>query len=351
MTRRTTPRTVRRRTALAVAGASMALVLAGCGGEETGNEAAVNDDGSVDLEQVTLIVGDQKSSSQQAMLEAAGEDDTPYDIQWEEFTSGPPMMEALGTGAIHLGYVGNTPPIFAAASGSELKVVQATTYTGLGDSILVPKDSDLQSVEDLADKTVAVAEGSSANYNLLAQLREAGVDLKEVEQRNLQPADGLAAFSQGFIDAWVVWEPYVSQAVIEEDARVLADGDGVVNGMNFQVASDVALDDAATEAAVEDYVQRITRAQVWASENQQEWADVWAEQTGLSPDVTLAAAKKRPLTVLPVDGEVVDSEQEISDTFTDADLLPEAVDVADYFDGRYDEQLAPLVEQTADSAR
>ncbi|WP_299058129.1 ABC transporter substrate-binding protein [uncultured Nocardioides sp.] len=351
MTRRTTPRTVRRRTALAVAGASMALVLAGCGGEETGNEAAVNDDGSVDLEQVTLIVGDQKSSSQQAMLEAAGEDDTPYDIQWEEFTSGPPMMEALGTGAIHLGYVGNTPPIFAAASGSELKVVQATTYTGLGDSILVPKDSDLQSVEDLAGKTVAVAEGSSANYNLLAQLREAGVDLEEVEQRNLQPADGLAAFSQGFIDAWVVWEPYVSQAVIEEDARVLADGEDVVNGMNFQVASDVALDDAATEAAVEDYVQRITRAQVWASDNQQEWSEVWAEQTGLSPDVTLAAAKKRPLTVLPVDGEVVDSEQEISDTFTDADLLPEAVDVADYFDGRYDEQLAPLVEETADNAR
>lgn len=350
MTRRT-PRTARRRTALAIAGASMALVLAGCGGDETGNEAAVNDDGSVDLEQVTLIVGDQKSSSQQAMLEAAGEDDTPYDIQWEEFTSGPPMMEALGTGAIHLGYVGNTPPIFAAASGSELSVVQATTYTGLGDSILVPKDSDLQSVEDLAGKTVAVAEGSSANYNLLAQLREAGVELEEVEQRNLQPADGLAAFSQGFIDAWVVWEPYVSQAVIEEDARVLADGDGVVNGMNFQVASDVALDDAATEAAVEDYVQRVTRAQVWASDNQQEWADVWAEQTGLSPDVTLAAAKKRPLTVLPVDGEVVESEQEISDTFTDADLLPEAVDVTDYFDGRYDEQLAPLVEETADNAR
>lgn len=349
MTRPSIRRTTRR-TALAAASGALALVLAGCGGEATGNEAAVNDDGSVDLEEVTLIVGDQKSSSQQAMLEAAGEEDTPYDIQWEEFTSGPPMMEALGTGAIHLGYVGNTPPIFAAASGSELKVVQATTYTGLGDAILVPKDSPLQSVEDLRGKTVAVAEGSSANYNLLAQLREAGVELEEVEQRNLQPADGLAAFSQGFIDAWVVWEPYVSQAIIEEDARVLADGEDVVNGMNFQVASDVALDDAATEAAVEDYIGRITRAQVWASENREEWADVWAEQTGLSPEVTLAAARKRPITILPVDQEVIDSEQEISDTFTDADLLPEPVDVAEYFDGRYDEQLAPLVEQTSGNA-
>jgi sulfonate transport system substrate-binding protein len=350
MTRPSIRRTTRR-TALAAASGALALVLAGCGGDATGNEAAVNDDGSVDLEQVTLIVGDQKSASQQAMLEAAGEDDTDYEIQWEEFTSGPPMMEALGTGAIHLGYVGNTPPIFAAASGSELKVVQASTYTGLGDAILVPKDSPLQSVADLKGKTVAVAEGSSANYNLLAQLREAGVELEEVEQRNLQPADGLAAFSQGFIDAWVVWEPYVSQAIIEEDARVLADGEDVVNGMNFQVASDVALDDAATEAAVEDYIGRITRAQVWASENREEWADVWAEQTGLSPEVTLAAARKRPISILPVDEQVIDSEQEISDTFTDADLLPEPVDVAEYFDGRYSEQLAPLVEQTSSNAR
>ena len=37
-----------------------ALLLAACGGAATGNEAAVNDDGEVDLSKVTLIVGDQK---------------------------------------------------------------------------------------------------------------------------------------------------------------------------------------------------------------------------------------------------------------------------------------------------
>ncbi|MCW2843154.1 MAG: hypothetical protein JWN22_1070, partial [Nocardioides sp.] len=108
---------------------SAALLLAGCGGSATGNEDAVKDDGSVDLSQVTLIVGDQKGTSAQALLQAAGLDDTAYKIQWQEFTSGPPMLEALNADSIHVGMVGNTPPIFAAASKGTFKMVQAITYT------------------------------------------------------------------------------------------------------------------------------------------------------------------------------------------------------------------------------
>lgn len=337
-----------RRLAAGLGGVLLAAgLLAGCGGDATGNEAAVNDDGSVDLNQVTLVVGDQKSSAQQALLDAAGLEDTDYDIEYKEFTSGPPMLQALDSGALHVAYVGNTPPIFAAASGSEFKIVQASTYGGLGDAIVVPRDSPLQSVADLAGTKIAVAKGSSANYNLVAQLEAAGVDYEDVEIQDLQPADALAAFSSGAIDAWVIWEPFTSQAELEADARVLADGQDLVNGMNFQVASDVALDDPATEAALEDYLTRITEAQVWASENREEWAEIWAEQTGLSPDVTLAAAKKRPIQILPVDEGVVGSEQEIADAFAENGLLPEPVEVADYFSDQFDSALAPFIEQTA----
>ena len=65
---------------------------------------------------MTLIVGDQKGGSK-ALLTAAGElDDVPYEIQWQEFTSGPPLLEAMNAGSIHVGGVGNTPPLFAAAA-------------------------------------------------------------------------------------------------------------------------------------------------------------------------------------------------------------------------------------------
>jgi sulfonate transport system substrate-binding protein len=307
------------------------LLLAGCGGAATGNEDAVGDDGKVDLSKVTLIVGDQKGTSAKALLTAAGLEDTPYKVEWKEFTAGPPLLEALNSNAIHVGMVGNTPPIFAAAAGGTFKMVATASYTGKGDTILVPKGSTIRDVADLKGKKVAVVEGSSANYNLLAQLEKAGLKYSDIKVQNLQPADALAAFSNGHVDAWVVWDPYTSQAIVDEGARVLANGDGLVNGLNFQVASQSALDDPATTAALRDYVNRITKAQLWSGAHQQDWAKVWAEQTGLSEEVTLAAAKNRPVTPKPIDQSVIDSEQEMADTFTENGLIPDEVDVSSFF--------------------
>ncbi|MCW2791587.1 MAG: transporter substrate-binding protein [Nocardioides sp.] len=347
----TTHRIRRRSTLLtgAVGLVTAALLLAGCGGSATGNEDAVKDDGSVDLSQVTLIVGDQKGTSAQALLHAAGLDDTDYKIQWQEFTSGPPMLEALNAGSIHVGMVGNTPPIFAAASKGTFKMVQAITYTGVGDAIVVPKDSPIQSVADLKGKDVGVAEGSSANYNLLAQLDHAGLEYADVNVQNLQPADALAAFTSGHLDAWAVWDPFTSQAVVDEGARVLADGKKLMNGYNFQVASDAALEDKATKAALQDYLGRITQAQIWAGENQDEWSKVWAEQTGLSPEITLAAAKQRPVTVVPIDQSVIDSEQAMADAFSDNDLLPGTVDVSDYFTDEFNDYISEQADKAGAS--
>ncbi|MGZ4446880.1 MAG: ABC transporter substrate-binding protein [Nocardioides sp.] len=321
-----------RRTLLAAASAVLGLsVLAGCGGSATGNEAAVNKDGSVDLSKVTLIVGDQKGGSK-ALLQAAGElDNLPYKVQWQEFTSGPPLLEALNAGSIHVGGVGNTPPLFAAAAKGTFKVVQGATYGGTGDAIVVPKGSPIKSVADLKGKTVGVAEGSSANYNLLAQLDKAGLKYADVKVQNLQPADALAAFSSGHLDAWAIWEPFTSQAEQEAGAQVLTTGQGLVNGYSFQVASQAALDDPATTAALKDYLGRIAKAQVWSRTHKAEWAKVWAQETGLSDSITLAATQKREVQLVPIDQQVIDSEQGMADAFTSNDLLPGKIDVAPFF--------------------
>jgi sulfonate transport system substrate-binding protein len=312
-----------------------ALMLAGCGGSATGNEGAVNDDGSVDLSEVTLIVGDQKGGSK-ALLSAAGElDDVPYEIQWQEFTSGPPLLEALNSGSVHAGGVGNTPPLFAAAAKGEFQAIQAATYGGTGDAIVVPKDSPIKSVEDLKGKKVALAEGSSANYNTVAQLEKNGLSYGDIDVENLQPADALAAFSADHLDAWAIWEPYTSQSELEADSRVITTGKGVVNGYVFTVASTEALEDPATTAALKDYVSRIARAQVWSTSHKDEWAKVWAEETGLSEDITRRALEKRDVELVPISQEVIDSEQEMADTFAENDLLPGKFDVAPFFSDEF----------------
>ena len=240
----------------------LALLTSACGGSSAASSVG-SGSGTDGKGSVTLNVGDQKGGSE-AVLRAAGElKNLDYKIKWSTFTSGPPLLEAVNAKAVDIGSVGNTPPVFAAGAGSRITVVGALRGGSQGEAILVPKDSKLRKAADLRGKSVAVAQGSSAHYQLIASLKQAGLTLDDIKVKYLQPADALAAYTSGSVDAWAVWDPYTSQILKGGQGRVLADGEGVVNGLNFQVAAPSALKDSKKAAAVKDFVERLRRAQGW----------------------------------------------------------------------------------------
>ncbi|MFF8369701.1 ABC transporter substrate-binding protein [Streptomyces lydicus] len=321
-----------------------ALLLAGCGGSSraagAGGGTGSGTDGKGSL---TLNVGDQKGGSE-ALLRAAGElDDLPYKIKWSTFTSGPPLLEAVNAGAVDIGGVGNTPPVFAAAAKSKIKVIAGTHSRSDGEAILVKKDSPLKNPAQLKGKSIAVAQGSSANYQLVASLKKAGLSPKDVTLNYLQPADALAAFTRGKVDAWAVWDPYTSQALDQAHARVLTTGQGLVNGLSFQVAAPAALDDKKKAAALKDYTARLRRAQNWVFKHPDAWAKAWAEETGLPPKVALDAVKRTRGTAVTVavDKAAVASEQQIVDTFAKLKLIPRTFDFGGFVDPRFNGDLPP----------
>ncbi|MET9624740.1 ABC transporter substrate-binding protein [Streptomyces sp. NPDC006464] len=317
----------------------LALLASACTTASVADSAA-NSDGKGSL---VLNVGDQKGGSE-AVLRAAGElDDLGYRIKWSTFTSGPPLLEAVNAKAVDFGSVGNTPPVFAAGANSKITVVAATHGDSAGETILVPSDSPLRKPEDLEGRTVAVAQGSSAHFQLIASLKRAGLSLADVKVTLLQPADALAAFTSGKVDAWAVWDPYTSQVLQSGKGRVLTDGRGVVNGLGFQVASPSALADKEKAAAIGDLIERLRRAQDWVHKHPEAWAKVWAKETGLPYEVALAAVKRSNGTRIPValDQAAIDSEQKIADTFAELGLIPRRFAFADYVDDRFDKNLPP----------
>ncbi|MEV7535270.1 ABC transporter substrate-binding protein [Streptomyces hydrogenans] len=318
----------------------LALLAATACTPASGADAGGSTDGKGDL---VLNVGDQKGGAE-AVLRAAGElDDLPYRVKWSTFTSGPPLLEAINAGAVDIGGVGNTPPVFAAGAKSKITVIAATHGDSAGEAILVPKGSPLRSARDLKGKKVAVAQGSSAHFQLIGSLEKAGLTLKDVQVTLLQPADALAAFTSGKVDAWAVWDPYTSQVLHSGSGRVLADGRGVVNGLGFQVAAPAALADARKEKALGDFVERLRRAQDWVFDHPEEWAKVWSKETGLPYEVALAAVKRSSGTRIPValDDAAIASEQRIADTFAGLGLIPNRFRFADFVDHRFDKDLPP----------
>src|SRR6266705_2473109 len=90
----------------------------------------------VNLADVTLHVGDQAGAGSQALLTAAGLiGKLPFKVEWSDFTSGPPMLQAMSGGSVDIGSVGDAPPIFAAAGGSKIAVVSALQANPLGSAI------------------------------------------------------------------------------------------------------------------------------------------------------------------------------------------------------------------------
>jgi sulfonate transport system substrate-binding protein len=283
------------------------------------------------LSSVTLHIGDQAGSGAQSLLTAAGLiNKLPFKVDWSDFTSGPPMLQAAGSGSVDIGAVGDSPPVFAAAGGEKIAVVAATVANPDGTALLVPKGSSVHSVTQLKGKTIAVAEGSSSNYHLLTVLKRAGLTVKDVKIDNLQPAQALAAFASGHIDAWDIWSPFIEQAEVQHGARVLINGAPVGKTFSFEVASRTALADPAKTAAIKAYLKLINQAHVWANTHQAAWAATWAQATGLPSAIMTKAAADSTAPIAPISPAAIRSEQAIANAYSAAGLIPGHVNFANF---------------------
>jgi sulfonate transport system substrate-binding protein len=294
--------------------------------------ASASASSSVNLSSVTLNVGDQKGTGAEALLQAAGLLKTfPFKVNWADFTSGPPILEAASSGSIDIGGVGDAPPVFAASGGEGIVVVGARTVpSGDQDAVVVPKGSPITSVSQLKDKKIAYGTGSSANYQLLTVLNAAGLTSKQVTLVSLQPAEALAAFTSGSVDAWDIWPPYVQQVVAQDGAKVLAEGSQYGSPYSFEVASKSAVANPEKAAAIQVYLTTLDKAYVWAEKNPDAWGAAWATAAGLPASITDAAAKVDYTVPVPITSAVTASLQGLVTQFYKAGQIPNDVNMTNF---------------------
>jgi ABC-type nitrate/sulfonate/bicarbonate transport system substrate-binding protein len=116
-----------------------------------------------------LVIARQQAVLQQQLAQRGVE------LKWVEFTSGPPLLEAMNVGSIDLGQVGDTPPIFAQAAGAAVVYVAGQPITN-GQGILVRPDSDIRTLADLKGKRIGFTKGSSAHIGGALLVAPADVD-------------------------------------------------------------------------------------------------------------------------------------------------------------------------------
>jgi sulfonate transport system substrate-binding protein len=249
-------------------------------------------------------------------------------VEWAEFTSGLNLLQAMDTGDVAFGNAGNVGCIFLQASGGRVVYVAAQPATPRSEGILVKEDSPIRGIADLRGRRIGYARGSSSHNLVAAALEANGIDLRDVTSIALGAADAAFAFDGGNIDAWAVWDPYLTVARRQNRTRVIAwQGDILRDNAGFLLAN--ATFAKAYPEHVRALVEGSVEAGLWARGHLDEVATALAAATGMKPDVVAEVNRNAGFDVGPLTAPILDAQQRTADRLLRLGVIPRAVKVRD----------------------
>ncbi len=101
--------------------------------------------------------------------------DVTYEIEWKDFTSGPPLTTEMVAEKLDIGAMADFPGVLNGVAfqkqGSRSRFIATLSGSALGsgNGIVVPSDSPAQGLKDLKGKQISVPFGSSAHGMLLGR--------------------------------------------------------------------------------------------------------------------------------------------------------------------------------------
>jgi sulfonate transport system substrate-binding protein len=248
------------------------------------------------------------------------------DVKWVEFSSGPPMLEAMNVGSVDYGAVGDSPPVFAQSAGANIVYAAGQPITN-GQGILVQANSPIRTIADLKGKRVGFTKGSSAHNIIVQTLEKAGLGYADITPVYLTPPDAGPAFANGSIDAWSIWDPYFAIGETRQNGRVLVNASEITKTNSFYIAN---RDFAKNHGAVLQQIIDVTTATAkWAETHRDEVAKSLSAVTGIPLEIQTVAANRSAFAVGPITDDIIATQQGVADRFFKLGLIPRPVVVRD----------------------
>jgi len=216
--------------------------------------------------------------------------DMAYSLSWQDFTSGPPIVNGIMANNIQIGMMGDYPLLVGGATGqttgntTELVAILAYNAHGGGNGIIVNKDTPLYDFDDLKSKTISVPFGSAAHGMLLRALQIRGLTNDFWNLVSQSPEIGATNLQQNRIDAHADFVPFPELLPFRGFARKIYDGaeTGVPTLHGVIVRKDFA--DKYPEIVVA-YIEAVIQANNWFRSNPQAAAEKIEDWTKINKEV------------------------------------------------------------------
>ena len=216
---------------------------------------------------------------------------TKFELEWQNFTSGPPVTNAMMANKLHFGVMGDYPLIvngftFQSNPESKSKLIAVAAYNayGSGNGIVVHKDSPYYQLSDLKGKVVSVPFGSAAHGMVLKAMQDRGWPADYFQLVNQSPEVGSTNLQEKKIDAHADFVPFAELLPFRGFARKIFDGVEVKLPTWHGVVVRTDFADKYPEVVVA-YLKAVIAANAWIRANPQEAAEKIQEWTGINKEV------------------------------------------------------------------
>ena len=221
-------------------------------------------------------------------------------VNWVQSLGSSKANEFLRAGSIDVGSTAGSAALLARSNGSPIKTIDVYSQPNWS-AILVPADSDIESVEDLKGHTIAAATATDPYFFLLQALEEAGLSSDDVTIENLLHPDGKAAVESGAVDAWSGLDPLLSTSVESGATKVIYDNIDF-NSYGFLNATESFIEKSPQLAQL--VVNAYEKARAYAIANPEEAAQILADAAEIElPVATAVLTDRTNLDIDPIPGQ------------------------------------------------
>jgi sulfonate transport system substrate-binding protein len=110
-------------------------------------------------------------------------------------------------------------------------------------------------------------------------------------------------------------------------ARLLADGEGLVDNLDFFLTSRTLAE--AHPEFIKVLKEEIARTDAWVNENPRAAAEQFAADTKIPVEIAEIVIRKAPRGILEIDDRVIAYQQNVADTFFEAGIIPRKLAIRD----------------------
>ena len=154
-----------------------------------------------------------------------------FKLDWQNFTSGPPITNGMMAKKLHIGMMGDYPLLVNGATGqsmpgNETQLVAIIAYNlfGSGNGVVVHKDSPYYELADLKGKLISVPFGSAAHGMVLQAMQTRGWKEDFWNLVSQSPEVGTTNLQERKIEAHANFVPFADLLPYRGFARKIFDG-------------------------------------------------------------------------------------------------------------------------------